>query len=225
MAESAHGWRDAYPSRSASLEKINLPYQPYNLNRLPIGVIMLDLDCRVIGFSGIATAILGANRLDESLGKTLHSFHPKQFHSKLDWLLQEARNQNACGHASMLINVASLILQLHLTQISDAKCATGYCLILYDITDLTLTPTEIEPEQAGIQPVRTLLKIPVTIDGRIVLLDIANVVYFRAEGHYTHTYANGAHYFCNFSLSELVSRLHEAHLDLLLEEVGLSGLE
>jgi DNA-binding LytR/AlgR family response regulator len=43
--------------------------------------------------------------------------------------------------------------------------------------------------------------------GRIALLDIDDVVFLRAEGHYTQACANGEHYFCNMSLSQLESRL------------------
>lgn len=181
--------------------------QQYILNKLPIGLVMLDCDCRVLSFSSTAAAVFGAERLSESLGKSIQSLHHEHSHSKIEWLLQQSRNENASSYASMLINVPDMVLQLRIVQLHDANGVSGYCLILYDITDLTLLPPQEDPMGAEAHCCRSLLKLPVSMHGRIALLDIDDVVFLRAEGHYTQISADGEHYFCNISLSHLESRL------------------
>lgn len=119
--------------------------QQYILNRLPIGLVMLDRECRVQSFSGTAAAIFGAERLCESVGKTIQSLHPGHSRSKTDWLLHQSQNEDASACASMLINVPNTILQLRMARLHDADGISGYCLIMYDITELTHRPTKGEP--------------------------------------------------------------------------------
>lgn len=179
----------------------------YILNRLPIGLVMLDRDHRVTSFSGTAAAILGTERLRESLGKTIQSVHPEHSRSKIDWLLQQSDSDGASGYASMLINVPDTVLQLRMIRLQDADGISGYCLMLYDITDLTSQPAKDEPAGGEIPAGRSLFKLPVAMQGRIALLDIGEVAFLRAEGHHTQVCVEGKHYFCNLSLSQLASRL------------------
>jgi DNA-binding LytR/AlgR family response regulator len=181
--------------------------QQYILNRLPIGLVMMDCDCRVTSFSETASAILGGERLRENLGKTIQSMHNESSRSKIEWLLQQSRSEKTSGYASMLINVPDMILQLRISQLHDANGISGYCLILYDITELTSSPSQQGQTQEETAAVRKLLKIPVSMHGRIALLDIEDVTSLRAEGHYTQVSSAGVRYFCNMSLSQLESRL------------------
>jgi hypothetical protein len=186
-----------------------MPQQQYILNRLPIGLVMLDLECRVRSFSGIAAEVFGDEQIRKSLGMTIRSLHPEQSHSKIEWLLEQSRKEHASDYASMLINVPNRILQLRIIQLSDEKGASGYCLILYDITDLTSLPKIEKISDSNAPGSRSLLKLPVSILGRIALMDIGNISYLRAEGHYTQVSAEGKLYFCNISLSQLETRLPE----------------
>ncbi len=186
---------------------MNKSQQQYILNRLPIGLVMLDRDCRVLSFSGTAATVFGADHLRDSLGKTIHSIHPEHSHSKIEWLLQQSKHEDAAGYASMLINVPDTILQLRVVQLHDGNGVCGYSLILYDITDLTSHPAEEEPAHGEEPTARSLFKLPVSMNGRIALLDIAEVAFLRAEGHHTQVCADGKHHFCNLSLSQLESRL------------------
>lgn len=179
----------------------------YILNRLPIGLVMLDREHRVVSFSGTAAAVLGAQRLRESLGQTIQSVHSEHSRSKIDWLLQQSDNEGASGYASMLINVPDTVLQLRMIQLRDAGGISGYCLMLYDITDLTSQPAPEEPPEGESPAGRRLFKLPVSMHGRIALLEIGEVAFLRAEGHHTQVCAEGRHYFCNLSLSQLESRL------------------
>lgn len=181
--------------------------QQYILNRLPIGLVTMDCDYRVTSFSETASAILGSERLRENLGKTIQSMHHENSRSKIEWLLQQSRSEKTAGYASMLINVPDMILQLRISQLHDANGISGYCLILYDITELTSPPPPQGQTQEETAAVRRLLKIPVSMHGRIALLDIEDVTSLRAEGHYTQVSSAGVQYFCSMSLNQLESRL------------------
>lgn len=181
--------------------------QQYILNRLPIGLITLDRDCRVVSYSGAAESVFGTERLRQSLGSTIQSLHPGHSHSKIDWLLRQSQSEDASGYASMLINVPNTILQLRMVQLHDAQGISGYCLILYDITELTSRPIQEKAPSADSGSERSFFKLPVSVHGRIALLDISDVAFLRAEGHHTNVAAEGRHYFCSLSLSQLESRL------------------
>jgi DNA-binding LytR/AlgR family response regulator len=181
--------------------------QQYILNRLPIGLVMMDRDYRVTSFSETASNILGLERLLGNLGKTIQSTHNESSHSKIEWLLAQSRSEKTSGYASMLINVPDMILQLRISQLQDANGISGYCLILYDITELTSPPPPADHTPEEMVAVRRLLKIPVSMHGRIALLDIEEVISLHAEGHYTQVSSAGVQYFCNMSLSQLESRL------------------
>lgn len=182
--------------------------QQYVLNRLPIGVVLLDRECRVVSASETARAVFGEARIRDSLGKSIQAMHPPQSRSKLEWLLQESRTEGSSGYASMLVNVPDRVLQLRVVALGDAGGASGYCLLLYDITHLTSRPRDGDPASEDASAGGCLYKLPVSMEGRIALLDIADVTLLRAQGHYTDACAGGKHYFCGLSLTQLESRLH-----------------
>jgi len=183
----------------------------YILNRLPIGIVMLDPEHRVVSYSGEAAALFGEDHLKQTLGQPIQSTHPPQSRGKIDWLLHECREGGASGYASMLINMPERVLQLRVVHMADGGGTHGYCLMLYDITHLTSqgAPAQGRPAQEGdnTTPSRDLYKLPVSLQGRIALLDIEEVGFLRADGHYTEVCSGGKHYFCNLSLSQLESRL------------------
>lgn len=180
--------------------------QQYILNRLPIGIVMLDRECRVVSYSGTAQAVFGERRLEESLGKSIQSAHPEHSRSKIDWLLEQSRAAGSSGCASMLINVPDTVLQLRVIQLRDAQGPSGYCLIVYDVTELTSQPAPRE-RPAEDTTTRCLYKLPVSVHGRIALLDIDQVAFLHAQGHYTDVCAGGKHHFCSLSVAQLESRL------------------
>ncbi len=173
----------------------------YILNRLPIGIVILDAQYRVVSYSGSAESILGEGRLRMALGKSIQSLHPEHSRAKVEWLLGQAREDESSEYASMLINVPNTVLQLRVVQLNDTDVDSGYCLILYDITGLT-SPMDTTPSG------RSLVKIPILTDGRIALIDADQITVLRANGHHTDVCVNGMHYFCGISLSQLEMRLN-----------------
>jgi hypothetical protein len=177
----------------------------YILNRLPIGMVLLDGECRVVGYSRMAASVLGEAKLRDSLGKTIQSIHSPQSGSKIDWLLRRAREEGSSGFASMLINVPDTVLQLRMLQLEGARGVSGYCLILYDITELTSHPPQ--PVGSGDESGRLLFKLPISTAGRIALLDVDQVSALEAQGHSTQVHAGSSRFVCTMSLSHLEARL------------------
>jgi LytTR family transcriptional regulator, CO-responsive transcriptional regulator RcoM len=182
--------------------------QQYILNRLPVGLVMLDSECRVTSYSDTAASTFGVERMQEALGRTIQSLHPDHSRSKIEWLLQQARDDDALEYASMLINVPDTILQLRVVQLRSGSRIEGYCLVLYDITELTSHPsTKTSDEDGQLSAGRSFFKLPVSVRGKIALLDISCVAFLHADGHHTQVHAEGKNHFCSLSLSQLESRL------------------
>jgi len=179
----------------------------YLLDRLPIGLVVLDRDRRVLSFSKEAAALFGAKRIRDSLGKSFQAMHPKQSHGKIDWMLASSEDDEATRYASMLINVPEAILQLRITRLHDADGVSGYCLMIYDITELTSRPANGDSTAEEGPAAHHLIKLPVSTQGHIGLLDIDQVAFLRAKGHYTQACTYEDCYFCNMSLGQLESRL------------------
>ncbi len=181
------------------------PRLQYVLNRLPIGMVMLDSGCRVVAYSKTAASFLGEAKLRESIGKTVQSVHSPESGSKIEWLLRRAREEGSSGFAAMLINIPDKVLQLRVVQLKDAGDVSGYCLMLYDITDLTSLP----PDQGrdGDEPGRLLFKLPISTAGRIALMDVEQISVLEAQGHCTEVHTGSDRLVCNMSLSHLEARL------------------
>lgn len=182
-----------------------MPNLQYIIDRLPVGAIVLDRDRRVIGYTGVAAELFGADRIREFLGMPIGEMHPNQSRAKIDWLLSSADKDDASDYASMLINVPETMLQLRIMQLFDAEGPTGYCLMLYDITELASQPNEADDAHGSTG--HCLAKLPVSTKGHIGLLDVDKVTFIRAKGHYTQVCTLDACYFCSLSMGQLTSRL------------------
>ena len=175
--------------------------QQYILNKLPLGIAVLDDEYRLVSFSSSACDVFGEDELRSALGQNIHAIHRESSRAKIDWLLQQATTGQTLDYGSMLINVPDTVLQLRVQRLIGAEGPWGYCLVFYDITDLTSLPAT-EGERA-----RSLVKLPVSHQGRIALVDIGKVSLLQADGHYTNVCVDGRHHFCGLSLSQLEARL------------------
>ena len=190
-----------------------MPQQQYILNRLHIGLILLDPEFRVCSYNSTAAAMLGEDKLRNSLGRPIQSMHSPQASAKIDWLLQQARGDAQPSAASMLINLPETVLQLRVTELRNDCETTGYGLVVYDITELDTGQHVAEDEAHENATAQPLLKLPVSLNGKTLLLDVEQICFLRAEGHYTRVHSTEQSYFCSLSLSQIESRLpHERFL-------------
>jgi LytTR family transcriptional regulator, CO-responsive transcriptional regulator RcoM len=217
-------WSTAQPQS----EDAALLQQGYILNRLPVGAVTLDGDGRVVSFNDTAASILGGAALHASVGKPICSVHSANSRAKIEWLLRQADNDEGLGAASMIIDLPDRVLQLRVVSLKHGHKSGGYCLIVYDITGLIPAPREPKPASGDTLPLKPFFKVPVSMKDRVVLLDVDQVSFLQAEGHYSHVHTATKRFFCNLPLSQLELRLPErfvrVHRSYIINIARASGV-
>jgi LytTR family transcriptional regulator, CO-responsive transcriptional regulator RcoM len=193
----------------ASGESVPVLQKGYILNRLPVGAIILDAQYRIVSFDGVAAQLLGESALREAAGKEIFSVHSPAARAKIEWLLAQAQTAPEVRSASMIIDIPGKLLQLRATAMTDGQGNSSYCLILHDITNLNPAGADESYAPDDTQRPRPFFKLPVTMKDKVVLLDVDQVAFLRAEGHYSQVHTAGKRFFCNMPLSELEPRLPE----------------
>lgn len=178
----------------------------HRLERFDPGVIWLNEDRRVSAINGIAAEILGVQAGDV-LGEEVLQLHPEKSRDKVSWLLEVTGGAHCPAESSppmtMMINIPERILLIKLTRMLGGDTGqTGYCLVFFDVTEATSRARAQDDDRP-----RQLLKLPVSRQQEVMLLDLQNVVHLRAGGHYTDVFTPGERYLCNLSLSDLEARL------------------
>lgn len=178
----------------------------HQLQKFDPGVVWLDQNNHIYALNSVAINVLGANA-EEIIGKEILQFHPEKSRAKVQWLLEEA----SCPVESpppmtMMINIPDRVLLIKVTKMQGRVTGegAGTCMVFYDLTDVTTTPHRNAREA---QNPRLLFKLPVYQQNRVMLVNLDDVVHFRAEGHYTNVYTTHDEYLCNLSLSDLEERL------------------
>jgi len=176
----------------------------HQLQRFDPGIIWLDENNHIMGLNSVATQIMGADA-EAIIGQEILQFHPEKSRAKVEWLLE----QTACPAESpppmtMMINMPDRVLLIKVSKMTGHGKSVGTCMVFYDLTDITTTP---RIGQAESDKPRLLFKLPVHKHNRVMLVDLDEVVHFKAEGHYTTVYTTNEEYLCNLSLSELEARL------------------
>jgi DNA-binding LytR/AlgR family response regulator len=184
----------------------------YRLQRLDAGVILIDDAGRIRSFNPTAERLLG-RRTADVMGQDISVIHPTAVHGKLDWLLKAVRTQETAALAVTLPQRA-LILK------ATALEGVGICLLLYPVDHVPEEPKAPAP----------LVKLPVSCGSGVELLPLEDVVYLRAEGHYTLAATATRDSFCPLSLSELETRLDRAsflrvHRSFIVNLRHVSGMQ
>jgi len=161
-----------------------------------------------VSFNTTAASILG-EALRGAVGKGIYSVHSPDARGKIEWLLRQADNDGEQGAASMIIDMPGKVLQLRIVRLMDGKSGHGYCLIFYDITGIAPASCEVKLGRAEDPQSQPFFKLPVSMKDRVALLDIDQVAFLRAEGHYSHVHTPTERYFCNLPLAQLELRLPE----------------
>jgi hypothetical protein len=217
----------------------------YLLERFDVGVVQLDAKRHVVGMNDFARRVLPVDE-KQPFDRFVLSFHPERSQPKVEFMLDQA---GQCPVASpppmtMIINIPERVLLIKVSRTSGGSGdTTGYTLVFYDITDLVagdevpaargLAKSDAPPRH------RRLLKVPTVSGQRIVLVDAADILCIRSDGHYTRVCTRGGSQFCNLSITDLESRLdpeqfmrvHRSHIvnlamvTQLLREDGRLGLE
>lgn len=176
----------------------------HKLQKFDPGIVWLDGDNRVSALNGVASRVLGVG-IGQVIGREISQVHPEKSRSKVEFLLESS----GCPVESpppmtMMINIPDRVLLIKVSKMWASGRIVGTCMVFYDLTDITTSPQGLDADQD--RP-RQLLKLPAFRNGKVVLLDLNEVVHFKSDGHYTSVFTDGQEYLCNLSLSDLETRL------------------
>lgn len=176
----------------------------HQLQRFDPGIIWLDAANYIVGMNSVATNILGANA-EEAIGLEILQFHPEKSRTKVKWLLDEASCPvGSAPPMTMMVNIPDRVLLIKVSKMLAHNESMGTCMVFFDLTEMTTAPHKSNVDS---DKPRLLFKLPVQKNKKVMLVDLTEVINFKAEGHYTTVYTKDEAYFCNLSLSELELRL------------------
>jgi LytTR family transcriptional regulator, CO-responsive transcriptional regulator RcoM len=177
----------------------------YALERIDVGIVQLDRELRVVAMNSLARRVLPVEEL-QPFEKMVLSFHPERSVAKVKFLLDQA--ECPVGNPppmAMIINIPERVLLIKVSKMADVQGHTlGYTLIFHDVTDAVSSE---EPGPAPQRSKRMLQKIPTVSQNRIGLVDAGDVLFVRAEGHYTWVSTESGTSFCNLNITDLEERL------------------
>ncbi|MDE1150832.1 MAG: PAS domain-containing transcriptional regulator [Azospirillaceae bacterium] len=171
------------------------PSFEYQLQRAPVGVILLDDQRRVLAVNEQVRRLM-AVRANDAIGRDILEFHPAAARTKVRWLIDTAAAAND-GTASMMVTTPMGSLVAKVTRFVSGQ---GFCMMFYIQGDHAMGT-----EQPAGQP--HLLKLPVLRGKGTVLIDIADIVCLTAQGHYSQAVTPGASSLCPLPLAELERRV------------------
>lgn len=180
----------------------------YQLQRAPMGVVLLDCRRRVVAANGLARRLLEPAH-GPILGVDLLELHPEPARAKVQWLLDSAQAHplEPAGMA-MTLPFGSLVARVTMMEGMGMEGlggdGPGWCMIFHLPEGFSMEPAA-SPALADI-----LVKLPVGSRSGVVLLDVADAVYLEAEGHYTRVHTADGQHFCSLSLAALVKRIDPA---------------
>jgi len=215
-AYSGHG-----PGPSEAAKRRGAETFQHKLEQFNPGIVWLDQDRRIIAVNDVATQVLQpvaepalGVTLDAMFGADVLALHPAKSREKIAFLLSGG---SAGPHGkspppqAMMINIPDRMLLIKVSQMVAAGGSAGFCMIFYDLTDLTTAPRADQPaDSAEPAPMRLLSRIPVYRHNRIVLVDVKDIGRLEGEGHYTAIVTAGDRFLSNLSLSVLEQRLDPA---------------
>lgn len=172
----------------------------YRLQRMDIGLVLLDAGARIRSLNRTAERFLGpAERL---VGTALLDLHPPETRAKVEFLLAAAGRADAGASAcSMIVALPGRVLVVKATRL-PLDGADGTALMLIEANGPADTAEDTAPP---------LVKLPVTTRQGVALIDPAEVLFVRADGHYTAVHTPSGAHLCTLSLAELAARLDPTH--------------
>jgi hypothetical protein len=178
----------AQPRPQASFE--------YRLQREPVGVVVLDAARRVMAANPWAASLLSRGGT-VWLGADILDLHPEPARAKVRWLLDTALGAPD-QPAGMVLTLPMGTLVARVTPLAGEPSG-GFCMMFHAV--------DAAPEEAS---EGRLLKLPLSTRGGHALLDVAELVYLKAEGHYARAVSRDDDALCPLPLAELALRLDPA---------------
>jgi hypothetical protein len=176
----------------------------YRLQRLPLGVVMLDRDRRVRAASGAVQKLLGGSG-DEIFGVDILDLHPPEARAKVGWLIASAGETPLGASILVATRMGNLLARAIALKSGAGPEDVATVLMFFMLGDLAASEPEAEPGS-------WLLKLPVQkgMGDVTALIDIDQVAALSAQGHYSEALTLEFTAFCPRSLAALRARLDPA---------------
>jgi hypothetical protein len=183
----------------------------HKLQQFDPGIVWLDAHNIITGMNQVAADVLG-DRTGQLIGQEVLSIHPERSREKVKFLLDQAAcPMDSPPPVAMMINIPERVLLIKVSRMFGQGQPVGTCMIFYDVTDSASAPITGGKDATDGKPAFNLLKLPVYKNQQILLIDLADIVCIRAEGHYTTLYTEDDTFLCNFSVSDLESKIRLPH--------------
>ncbi len=191
----------------------------HKLEQFNPGMVWLDDNQCITALNDVALHILGPSAQasmgvapETLIGSNILQVHPPKSREKIEFLL---RTQDPRGHKmhsppplAMMITIPDRLLMIKVSQMMGVNGIAGTCMIFYDLTDATTSPSSLTKSPGALLEPRLLSRIPVYRRDRIFLVDVKDIGHFEGEGHYTKIITSHDRYLCNLSMSVLEARLN-----------------
>ncbi|MCW2286576.1 hypothetical protein M2323_004402 [Rhodoblastus acidophilus] len=177
----------------------------YRLQRLPLGVVMLDRDRRIRAASGAVQSFLGDGD-GPFFGVDILELHPPQARAKVGWLIASAGESPLGASLIVATRMGNLLARAIALATGGGPEDPATVLMFFMLGDLAAPP---EPEA---EPGPFLVKLPIQkgMGDVTALIDIDEVAALSAQGHYAEALTLNFSAFCPRSLASLEARLDPA---------------
>lgn len=194
----------------------------YRLQRTPVGVVLLDTDLRIRSVNPVAMRLL-APAGQRLAGVDILSLHPGEARDKVAFLIERARASQD-GTSSLVVTTAMGTLVAKVSRLETAPDAPpdGFLMMIHALVEAPMmgrtAGADLEVEGlavAGAEAMAALcplMKLPL-VRGKgdvISLIDVTEVAFLVAQGHYAEARTATFSAFCPRPLADLERRLDPA---------------
>ncbi|MFD2180483.1 LytTR family DNA-binding domain-containing protein [Veronia pacifica] len=174
----------------------------YILQRFDPGVIWLDAKNNIVAMNNVALEVLECPD-GKPLGQEIVKFHPPNIRDKVARLMDFSKCPiSSPPPISMVITAINKLLLLKISKTVGRSGIYGTNVIFYDLTGIA---TELEKDKIKIR------KYPVYKNKKMYLIDIDEILYFKAEGHYTMIHTAEDSFLCNLAIGEIEQKSPEGY--------------
>ncbi len=191
----------------------------YRLQRTPVGVVLLDAELRIRSVNPVAMRLLAppGQRL---AGVDILSLHPGEARDKVAFLLDRARTSED-GTASLVVTTAmgTLIAKVSRLETTPESPPDGFVMMIHALAEAPVMGrsggADVEVDGLAVAGTEAaaalcpLMKLPL-VRGKgdiISLIDVTEVAFLVAQGHYAEARTATFSAFCPRPLADLERRL------------------
>ncbi len=181
--------------KNNAVEMIN----PEIICDLDIGVVILSPDYRVIGINKYASNVLN---LDISkIGKSVYKYHKKKSHSRISYILNEARKSKHDLPEAIIMNVLNRVLAVNVfkMKLKHSSLKSFFVMAFVDVNK------EICAEISKDKKI-DIKKLSIFDSSSFVFLDLPSIYFIQCDGNYCKVYTENRLYYVRLALRDIQIR-------------------